>query len=117
MRRIGGRIGSVVLALQMAAGLLVPLSAFAMGMGTSRGTAVMACCMMHGRCDCGHSDASFARCTGQNVAPVFAAPAAPLPAAAGRLASTSPGPALTPENETPSGLFDSVPPTPPPRAA
>ena len=113
MRRIGGRIGSLVLALQMATGLLVPLSV----MGTPRGTATMACCMMHGRCDCGHSDASFARCTGQDVAPVFAAPAAPLPAAAGRLAPTSPGATLAPENEAPSGLFDAVPPTPPPRTA
>ena len=109
MRRIGG----LILALQMAAGLLLPLSAFAM----SRGTPTMACCMMHGRCDCSHSDASFARCSGQDVAPVFAAPTAPLPLASGRLAAITPGAPLASEDEDFSDLFDSVPPTPPPRAA
>ena len=109
MRRIGG----LIVALQMATGLLLPLSAFAM----SRGTPTMACCMMHGRCDCSHSDASFARCSGQDVAPVFAAPTAPVPTASGRLAAMPPGARLASENDDFSGLFDSVPPTPPPRAA
>jgi hypothetical protein len=107
------RFGGLILALQMAAGLLLPLSA----LSSSRGTPTMACCMMHGRCDCSHSDASFARCTGQNVAPVFAAPMASLPTATGLLAATTPGARLATENDDLSGLFDSVPPTPPPRAA
>ncbi len=109
MRRIGG----VVLALQLAAGLLLPLCAFA----RPASTAIMACCMMHGRCDCGHSDASFARCTGQDVLQVAAVPPAMPPAAAGRLMPIVPGALLASRDVDLSNLFDSVPPTPPPRSA
>jgi hypothetical protein len=95
----------------MAAGLLVPLSALARPQGEAR----MACCMMHGRCDCGHSDASFARCTGQNALTVIAVvPAAPAPAA-GTLAGLPAGERLLPEDAAFPSLFDLVPPTPPPR--
>ena len=107
MRRLAG----MVLAIQMAAGLLLPLSAVA----RPRGDARMACCMMHGRCDCGHSDASFARCTGQDALSVTASlPAAPAPAV-GSLAGLSVGPRVPLEDDPMPGLFDSVPPTPPPR--
>ncbi len=109
MRRIGG----VVLALQMAAGLLLPFCAFA----RPSATATMACCMMHGRCDCGHSDASFARCSGQDVLRVSAVPPATSPAATGRLGVIRPGLLLESRDDHASDLFDSVPPTPPPRAA
>lgn len=109
MRRIGG----VVLALQMAAGLLLPLCAFA----RPSATATMACCMTHGRCDCGHSDASFARCTGQDAVRVAAVPPATPPAATGRLAVILPGLLLASRDDDASDLFDFVPPTPPPRAA
>ena len=79
----------------------------------------MACCMMHGRCDCGHSDASFARCTGQNAVSVTAFfAAAPVPAV-GILAGISAEATgrLLPEDVALPRLFDSVPPTPPPRSA
>ena len=107
MRRLGG----MVLAIQMAAGLLLPLSALARPQGEAR----MACCMTHGRCDCGHSDASFARCTGQNgLTAIAVLPAAPGPASA-VLAGISPGERLLPEDAALPSLVDSVPPTPPPR--
>lgn len=79
----------------------------------------MACCMMHGRCDCGHSDASFARCTGQNAVSVTASlPAAPAPAvqAVAGIPAEATG-RLLPEDIAWPSLFDSVPPTPPPRSA
>jgi hypothetical protein len=101
----------ILLAVQLAAGLLLPVSVFA---GT-HGRATMACCMMHGRCDCGHSDASFARCTGQDALTGIASlPAAPAPAA-GALAGISAGERLLPEDTALPGLLELVPPTPPPR--
>ena len=111
MRRLAG----TVLALQMAAGLLVPLSALAYG--RSRESAAMACCMMHGRCDCAHSDASFARCTGQDMLQVSAIPVAPPAATGGPLEALAPGELVVSEDHGPRGLLDPAPPTPPPRAA
>ena len=108
MRRLGG----LILAIQMAAGLLLPLTA----LGSSRGAETMACCMMHGRCDCGHSDASFARCTGQDSLHVSAVPPAVPAAALGRLAADPSGRLLEARDAHAAGLFDSVPPTPPPRS-
>jgi hypothetical protein len=77
----------------------------------------MACCMMEGRCDCGHSDASFARCTGQDTATFAAVALAMPPSAAGRLEPTSSGRLAATSADDAASLFDSVPPTPPPRAA
>jgi hypothetical protein len=102
-----------LLAMQLAAGLLLPLSVFA----SPRAQATMACCMMHGRCDCGHSDASFARCTRQDALSLTPSPPASPAPAIGPLAGLSPGERLVADDTGFPTLYDSVPPTPPPRSS
>lgn len=107
MRRFAG----LLLAAHAAAGLLVPLTTF------GRTDVAMACCMMTGRCDCAHSDVSFARCTGQETVRAAAPAPATAPQAPPRLASLPPSRRLAPEGDRAADLFRSVPPTPPPRIA
>jgi hypothetical protein len=109
------RLAGIVLALQTAAGLLVPLSALALG--RSRESAAMACCMMHGRCDCAHSDSSFARCTGQDTLQVSAIPVAPPADSSGPVGAPAAGELVVSEDHGLRSLLDPAPPTPPPRAA
>jgi hypothetical protein len=105
------RIAGVLLAAHVAAGLIVPLTTF------GRTDAAMACCMMSGRCDCVHSDASFARCTGQDSVRAAAPAPAIAPQAAPRLASLPPSRRPAPDGDRAADLFRCVPPTPPPRIA
>jgi hypothetical protein len=105
------RLSRVLLALPLAVGMWLPLSAAA------KPSETMACCMMHGRCDCGHSDASFARCTGQDVVTLAAVPPAAPPSASSRLETINSGGLVAPRRDHAASLCELVPPTPPPRFA
>ncbi len=105
------RLGFFLLAAHLAVGALLPLAVF------SRADGAMVCCAMEGRCDCAHSDASFARCTAPDSLLASATPPVVRPLSTVALAAPVRAGLLASSDADARNLFDAVPPTPPPRFA